>query len=419
MSKMFNKYYSDLQNIKIFPDIFLGIFLCLVFAGCFFLDTSPHRICLYITFVSGLFFVNSKQSWHEAFLIKDSLFLMTIAFIGYTLLSLFWSENMDYGDLWGKIKPAIFIPLSIVLYAFYIKSYPAAQSLLIELFLLSAAITATILLIISINEIITPHTNTLTMWRLEGFGRAHNSNLAGLLYGVALLCFLFFKPKALAIFHNKLFRIFCILVVTAAFTLTLSRGAFIGFIGAFILSICVKLYTTKNIDRKAIALTVVTILSLSFALIVVFPDITEYMVNRGATGRIEIWMMALEQYKESPWIGRGIGTEFTYNIPHPYLPISVGHVHSLYFSTLLHLGIIGSVLFLTLLVSVWFRAAKYAITTQDYTLLLIISYGYVFGLVDFGGYYKSLSNSWIVFWIPVAILIARQEIHMKSKQNTL
>lgn len=388
--------------------------MCLVFAGCFFLDTALHRICLYFFLVSGLFFVHSNQSWRDAFMIKDPLFLMICTFLGYTLLSLFWSENMDREALWGGLKPAIFILLSIILYAFYIRSYPRVQALLIELFLLSATITAIILLLSNIDRITTLHTNTLTMWRLEGFGRAGNSNLAGLLYGVALLCFLFLKPNILAIFHHKLFKVFCIFVVAFAFALTLSRGAFAGFIGAFILCVCVKIYSTKEIDHKIISITTITILSLIFALVFIFPDITEYMMNRGATGRIEIWQMALEQYKVSPWIGRGIGTKFIYNIPHPYLPISVGHVHSLYFSTLLHLGVIGSLIFIVLLISVWFRAAKYAIITQDYTLLLLISYGYVFGLVDFGGYYKSLNNSWIIFWIPVAILLAHQEIRTKS-----
>lgn len=404
----------NLQNKNIFPDILFGFFICLVFAGYFFLDTSLHRICLYFTFVFGLFFIHKNNAWREAFIIKDPLFLTTIVFCCYAVISLIWSENMDGEKIWGGIKPSIFIILSIALYSFYINKFPKVYSLAIELFIISATITATILLISNISAIKDLAIREDYIWRLEGFGRAVNSNLAGLLYGCALLCLLFLKPQIFTIFNNRFFKFICIFIIALAFALTLSRGAFLGFIGAIIVSFGVKLYSTNHIDKKLMLTALISATSLVLLLVFVFPNILEYMIERGTTGRIEIWSIGLEQFKESPWVGRGVGTKFIYNIPHPAMTISVGHVHSLYFSSLLHLGIIGSIIFFTLLTLTWFRAVKYTMKTQDYTLILLISFGYVFGLADFGGYYKSLNNSWIVFWIPLAMLIADGKIRRES-----
>lgn len=418
---MINDFVNKLglQNKSMFPDILLAGGLCLVFSGYFFLDTSSHRVCLYFTLVLGMFFVHKNHAWREAFIIRDPLFLATIAFCVYAVISLLWSENLDTEKIWHGIKPAIFIILSISLYSFYLNKFPKVYTLAIELFLLSAFTTATILLILNISSIMNIEVQEHHIWRLEGFGRAVNSNLAGVLYGCALLCLLFLKPSILSIFNNKYLKFLCVSIISFALVLTMSRGAFTGAFGTLIVVFGVKGYSTKNIGIKPILITMFSAITLSLLMVFVFPDILSYMIDRGTTGRIEIWNIALEQFQNSPWIGRGIETKFIYDIPHPSMTISVGHAHSLYFSSLLHLGILGSIIFFTLLILSWVRAVKYTIRTQDYVLLILISFGYIFGLVDSGGYYKSLNNSWVVFWIPLAVLIADNKVNLNNQtRNT-
>ncbi len=324
---------------------------------------------------------------------------------------------MDGSKIWKGIKPAIFITLSLAIYSYHINKLPKLHPIIIEVFLLSALATATVLLAINVTPITDLAIRENYIWRLEGFGRAQNSNLAGILYACALLCLLFVKPYIFNILNNKVFKVICIFVIGLALALTLSRGAFLGFIGAFTVACGVKIYSQSYIDKKALIATVTAITTVMILLVFAFPDILKYMIERGSTGRIEIWSIVLEQFKESPWFGRGVGTKFTYDIPHPSMTISVGHAHSLYFSSLLHLGVLGSIIFFTLLTMTWFRAIKYTVRTQDYTILLLISFGYIFGLADFGGYYKSLNNSWIVFWIPMAMLIADRKVKETSDQE--
>ncbi|MGH1378168.1 MAG: O-antigen ligase family protein [Alphaproteobacteria bacterium] len=400
---------------KLSPDTLFTVFICLVFGGAFFLDTSIHRVCLYVTLLLGMWSISKNNDWKEAFFIKDPLFITTIVFCLYAAASLLWSENMDGSKIWKGIKPAIFITLSLAIYSYHINKLPKLHTIIIEVFVLSALATAIILLIINVTPITDLAIRENYIWRLEGFGRAQNSNLAGILYACALLCLLFVKPCIFKILNNKAFKVLCIFVIGLALALTLSRGAFLGFIGAFTVACGVKIYSQSYIDKKALITTLTAITTVIILLVFAFPDILKYMIERGSTGRIEIWSIVLEQFKESPWFGRGVGTKFTYDIPHPSMTISVGHAHSLYFSSLLHLGVLGSIIFFTLLTMTWFRAIKYTVRTQDYTILLLISFGYVFGLADFGGYYKSLNNSWIVFWIPMAVLIADRKI--KENQN--
>lgn len=395
-------------SIPFFPDLLLALCFAFMISGVFFMDSNMHRMFLYVSFLPALYVLFRDKLWKVGFKTYNLIFVLACAFLLFNALSVFWSLNVDSERVFQKIKVAPFLYVSMLGCVFLVRKYPLLWRVFMDLFLMSAIISSFLLLIYSVPIMLDYYSGARSgpnVWRLEGWGKAQNSNQAGLLYGVALLCLIFLKNHMIEVLHKPIFRAFSILCVAAAFVLALSRGAYLAFFCCTILIISLKVFI--SVENKIPLLRFLIILvALAVLGFFTFPDITTYMVERGTTGRFEIWMSAFHTISQHPFIGSGVGTKYTYPIYDGQKIFMASHEHSLYMSTLRQVGVSGFFLFMSLVLLVWFNSVKYALRTGDYSLLILISFGLFFGLVDFGGYYITLSNEWIVFWIPLAVLVA-------------
>lgn len=398
-----NKLAGKITLRPVFPDLLLGIGLCLLMCSAFVLDTQKHRLIMYVTFIPALFFITRQHGWLRFIKEKNTLFISAVTFLLFACISLIWSQDIDFERIWQKLKVLPILTVFILGYAHYFKLHPKSWKYFIELFILAAAITAPLVLYAEL-----PHYNNYTesyqLWRISGFGRAVNPNQAGLLYGTALLCLLFMNAKETLILKKQFIRILCAVSIFSIFILAVSRGAYL----ACLLTLCGILFLKifqdyRNI--KLLGLSTIVIALLGAVLIYLYPDIFVYVFERGSTGRLQIWQSAWEQYTNHALLGIGIGTKVYYNV-HENIDITASHAHSLYVATLLHLGATGLFIFLFMCCCAVLKSMLIAVKELDYTPFILILFGLIFGLTDFGGYYISLSNEWIVFWIPLAYLIS-------------
>lgn len=391
----------------VFPDLILGIGLCLMICGSFFMDTQQQRLVMYISILPLLFFVTKAKGWFSFAKEKNTLFFGALAFLSFACLSLIWSQDIDAERIWQKLKVLPFLTLFLLGYAHYFKRYPRSWQYFIEAFIAVAAITAPIVLSMKLPNYYS-YPETYNIWRIAGFGGADNANQAGLLYGSALLCLVFLNPQHTIFLKSRTLRLLCAAAIAAVFLLTFSRGAFLAcsltLCGVLFLKV---LHDVKNLKLVGFALLACT--AIVALLVTIYPEVPAYIFERGSTGRLQIWQSAWEQYKDSPLLGIGIGTKVYYSA-FENISITASHAHSLYVATLLHLGAIGFIIFLSLCIHAALKAMLIGYKEHDYAPFILIAFGLGFGLVDFGGYYISLSNEWVVFWIPLAYLISRHSL---------
>ncbi len=397
----------DKLKTNLTPNIVLALMLCIIFGGFFFLNTSIHRNILYVTLCLGLLTIHKEQAW-GLFKNKDLLWRLTLLFLGISLISVAWSQNEDAERIWQKIKPALFIIMTMICIILTLKKYPKSWQTALEIFVFCAVLSALSLSLFRMNDIVSFYflgTSEKT-WRLEGFGRTENSNLAGILYGIAALFSLFLKGQTLRVFSKPLVRRLCFIFLFIILFITLSRGAIFAFAGTLGILFIVFLTTPELIKKHAkiicIGFSILAILTI--IILISVPDIGLYMIERGTTGRFQIWQIAWAHIMEKPLLGHGVGTKFRY-IVFDKMPIDTGHAHNLYFSILLQIGFIGFSSFLALGLLSMRQALKCAYKDKEYAPLIMLSTGFLFGLVDIGGYYTNLGVAWVIFWIPLSYLI--------------
>lgn len=385
----------------------LGVLFCILIGGFFILPTSPHRIILYAILICGLIQVYKNKSWTYTINLNNKLFTCILIFLFYALISNFWSNIEDTERFIQKTKPAIFISLFIIVGIYYLKDKQDTYKLWVEVYVFLAAITAVILLFLNLENIFNAYIDD-NVWRIHGFGRAENSNQAGLFYGIAVILLFLQKGEYITILNNKYFRIACIICTSCIFLLALSRGAFFAFSSTLIFVLVLRAHLS-SIDKKIIWAPLISLILISLSVYFLFPHLITYMVERGTTGRFDLWQRGFEQFLQRPFFGHGAGTKFYYELEFPTHVFVAGHLHNLYLAILVHFGIVGLSLF-TLIISLTLSGLiKQAKDTNDYSILAIFTFGCAFGLVDLGGHYNSLSTSWMIFWIPALIAIAHQK----------
>lgn len=375
----------------------LTVFYCVLFASFFILDTNAQRNLMY----AGLPFLGYFLCIQRQFFKDRRLMTLTLAGVcGYFLInytSIFWSDPENSEKLLQRLKMAVFFPLLLGPFLVLCHLDKNFWSKCITGYVISAIITGIALLAVNFEGL-------YHFERLSGWGRAENPVQCGLLYGMAFLIILFGHAK-LSGFKKwpqwawKLAAIVPLLDMI----LSKSRGPLLAclvVLGAVWVLRCRhyrEFFTRKTLLIIGLgAIICGGFLALNY----------NYIKDRGTTGRGEIWGHAVELTKNSPILGHGIATKIIYPYHFDGHEAEVGHPHSLYFSALVHTGLVGLFFQLIALFSGLLIAAEYFRRHGDPSAFIFLCSGAVIGLVDFGGYYTNLSNTWIIFWFPMAFLCA-------------
>ena len=125
------------------------------------------------------------------------------------------------------------------------------------------------------------------------------------------------------------------------------------------------------------------------------------MVSRGSSHRLQIWSRTLELIGQRPLFGHGLAANL--DLPGITFP------HDLYLSVLFYSGAVGFVLFALLCVWVSLTLWRGARGAERLWMAALWMDALLSGLTDLGQVTKGPGPMWFIFWLPVGLVLAKEE----------
>jgi O-antigen ligase len=221
---------------------------------------------------------------------------------------------------------------------------------------------------------------------------------AALFYGFNILTLLMYLASG-PVHRGKLILILTSLALLfLGILLTQSRGPLL----ALILAMFVGSFALKSLSRIALAV-VFTISIIVISIAAATSEFVAYTLRINSltdSVRVHIYETCLKDGLNNPVLG--IGFHETSKIVHP-IHGNFAHCHNIFLDTFRQTGAIGLLLMVALLVSVALRV-KLGNRTNFFWLVILL-YGLFFLQFDGRLPLTKPTPSWLVFWLPIAMLI--------------
>jgi O-antigen ligase len=359
-----------------------GVFTCGYFI---FADYSDHyRFFARFLFFLALFAIAAPLRQ----LRQDRLFLLTLAYAGYLLLSGFWSSPFEWYRLGQKTTITIYLIVFFALTAHLTHWRPDAFRKMLMLATGAAAVNATATVIAFYSTHPFPGT------RLEGIGSLTNINEFANVNAVFALLAAGFATSTPSKLARAAFWVAIALFVCFAW-LGQSRTAFAALLTTLLAFV---LLTYK---RRAV-LPAAALLAGTVLLVIAFPESLQLAVERGSGLRPAIWQGFWLQAQAAPIFGLGLISDLHVVVQ----GLRMEGTHNAYLQVLLHGGVVGLALFLALFISAALRAKRIADIDGDYTVLCIFLYCALAMLTGVDILIDRPRDQWMLFWFPLALALA-------------
>jgi len=270
--------------------------------------------------------------------------------------------------------------------------------------------------------------------RVFGFPRIQAFSMEPLYYADYLfipicLGLAYFFGQVKNFFWNRWVIIVLVIMLLLNFILTVSRGAYLGFIASFlILAVLLfkKIFTWKHILIGLIAIAIVGY-GVAFALskgdtratneFMKHVFLRDYTVGESVQGRLSAFEQALQAYNDNPVLGIGIGNYGPYTRGYPGFTPFDGWaiVNNEYLEILAETGLVGMVTFgLILVILIWRSLLAIIKSKDDFLKLTMIGL-----LAAFGGIlaqYASFSTLYIMhIWVLIGLMVVTQNLIFKKE----
>lgn len=246
--------------------------------------------------------------------------------------------------------------------------------------------------------------------RLYAIGGLNNPVVSAISYGTALtICLTFLsesRERSLSLLTSL-----ASLILIAAIILSGTRSVWPGLFTA-VLILIVLIPKTRHTTIKLVTV------SLSFVLLVgaalYLSSYSEVILKRSTSFRPEIWAATLSQWRANG-IFLGAGIHSTINLVLP--PHTFMHPHSVYLSTLYYGGVVGLLLFSTLISRlIWVLAYKADPIVRNYAISLL-GFGLVTLIFDGNRIIEKVDYLWLCFWLPVSLTLLA-ELKFKAEPDS-
>ncbi|WP_334107636.1 O-antigen ligase family protein [Methylobacillus sp.] len=388
------KFFSKSENI-------LFSLSLLWLSGYFLLPSSKlhQQLFIFIFSLSGIWLI-FKNSFNIKELKSSNIFLLSVLYSAYYLISLLWASHEEFSDYLSEVKRVIFFFFFSITLIFWMKKSNEKLALLIKV------LTSIALISIVINGILFYGVNGLSLAdRFVGIGRLWNALWSGAIYGAfAVLMFGLLNWQNINMSkQHKIFYFFAFIVFFIATVLTHSRGP----IGGMLIACSIIFLTNHwNVKYKLAILILAGISSLLVFYLMQHSFGAD--IERGQSYRLDLWQGFLERAKEHLIFGFGAGTQVFIHAPGEFVN-EWRHYHSVYIGSLVELGLIGLLLHLALCASVLRAGWNYRHNLYACIALILFIYTMIIGITFGQGIITRPNVQWILFWLP-AITLASIEI---------
>lgn len=393
----------------------------------------------------SLFFIYLSPYWsfedssRSASLIRIMLFLTSLFLIPYALL-----KKIKVNGQLIKTGPVNVLLSALFLYlfvsAFFVsEDYQSARRLLVLIFLflpfiflnLSAQFLRNIIMLVAVVIAMFAALSLINQYIQDGLpagyrkGGVVSSGISGIAsfgntivaamhyaIGFTLLIFLFFtETKRVLLWLWSVLLVFVVIYIA----LTFARSAWVT---CLVASFVVYALTFNKAKIRFYILPAFLLLALSyFASKIIGYEIGQ----RGLTHRDEIWINVISQIKGHWVFGHGLSTPFE---PIPTLGgrVLVHNSHNVYLEIIYQTGLIGLLLYLSVLFSVIYTLFKaYLMKVYDDTsvlvLALLVSVSVVM-LTELNSWIHSPNLLWMWLWTPIALSLSfERKLRLNSPRH--
>ncbi|MDG2538631.1 O-antigen ligase family protein [Dyella jiangningensis] len=307
---------------------------------------------------------------------RQPLMPWVFALLGWSLLSLAWSQTSRPADEMGHVASIVFF---LVAWQEGVALNPARiRSLLLGLSIVLAVVAAVALA--------WSYLHPEVDGRVSGFGVMDNPNLAAGAMGAAII---WLWPWRVPPGLPRIAKWSAIAVLTLFMVLSYTRSGWGALLAGFLaMALC-------RGGRKAwISMGVALLL----AAVVVMLNMPLLLV-RGLSFRPQIFEQAWALFSQHPLRGLGIGTAFHFEIAGEVFT----HAHNLFSQVAIELGLVGLVLW----TGVWLALGWHAWRHRQSTLGQVVLGLWVFGMVlvqfDHPHLIDSARPGWLLTWLPLAL----------------
>ena len=322
----------------------------------------------------------------------DWTFLCAAALVGYLAASSLWSDPFDARDAFSQWGRALLIVCFVVAAAEGLRTdwFFRRLSLTIAAFGGAAAAVALVWYFA-----FPPDDG-----RLKGLGQLECQVCAALIFGVALLCALYWAFEA----PSRRWRAFGALnaiCLASAVVLTGSRNAWIAVPFACVIYLISR--RAKSAAMFAVFVIAIAASALAFVGGLLASPASELLLPRGDSFRPAIWTEILSRaLAHGPWFGNGVLTDDGVLLG-CYLMV---HPHNLYLALFFQGGVVAVAMFAALL-ALSIRTLLANFHRQEAKLALgIYALALPAYLLDGHELVTRIGWTWMLIWLPVAISVA-------------
>jgi O-antigen ligase len=371
---------------------------------------------LSIFWISGFFFFPTGQSHNQAFIVlfvlpaiwlilklkisfkpffKSKIFWIAFLFCSYYAISTSWGTYSKTSLLISEIKRSLYLYLFwVVIFISYYIDRP-------KLILLTKYTVFFALISVFYNAIIFYGVDHHSISdRFNGFGRLRNQLWVGALYGSMALLMLI-----LTLQPNNQKRYLCFIIFTIFFIATLlthSRGPILSMLAVSALILFSGQLSVKSKIKISAIILLTTSISAIYLSKYYLADIT-----RGQSYRLDLWLGFLKFTKDHLFLGHGAGVNVFIVAPGQFVN-GWSHYHNIYLGTLIELGLIGLTLHLLLVISTVLVGWRYRTCLHVNVALMIFIFTCLIGITYGQGIITRINAQWIIFWLPLAVIIMRE-----------
>ena len=368
-------------------------------AGFFFIPNAVDQYKFYIAavFLPGLFLL-PKIGY---VLRENRLWIAILVYLGYMLCSSFWSNEFSIATLWYDLRLALYILAFLMITVTIDLEHGDRIDSILKFTCICSAIAA----IISIP--LWYKTNPFPDSRLIGIGTLENPNPSSFVYGFFSVLSFYYALQSKNTLH-KAALLLCTSILLMFVLFTQSRA---GILATLVSQFLLVVFYLRN---KRVIYGISAIVGVAFIFyLLASPWMLSRLIDISFPQRIHIWEHALDLIAAAPVFGSGYQTEFLAHIPNS---TAVFHTaHNTFLATVRDGGLVGLGLQL-LVITFAFRAGLRAFAYNNNPIyLVLLVFGLLCMLTATDRMITRPRELWIIFWLPLALLIARETCRTADK----
>ncbi|AEJ12026.1 MULTISPECIES: O-antigen ligase family protein [Pseudomonas] len=370
----------------------------------------------WLVMLTGMFWAGERSLYHKLFyillaaptlvalllqpgmlkkLLCNPLFIAFLVFCAYTMLSIAWSDSQNAtGSL---LKRPLYIAMLLLSAGVISLQAPAHLQQSVRLAATVVALAAAIYL-----GYFLMYQLPAGAGRLEGYGALYNPLLTAHVLGAFAAVWLVYWFQAKRTLDPM--SLICLGVLGLAILATGSRTPLVGMTAALGWLVIVG-------DRKRGFLALAAVVIALLGVVLAYP---EAITQRGVSYRPAIWLEALRQIAEHPWLGHGYDSPMTVIIPG--LAQTLADPHNIELGVLYAGGVVGLVLWMaiySLAIHFCWKYRKHPGVTLAATWLI---FGFASGLTEGSAFMSRPKEHWFLIWIPLALVYGQSLVHWRRRQ---